>query len=251
MIRSREEKGVTDLLLVDRQMWAMEDIYKQGEHGLLKIRILIEELKEKGADTGLCDELDNEARRAIEDIVRMIDRSKNDKKIVIREFARFVEIPWGSNDTARFARVVAISMKLGEMRGKIRGVYRISWNQKHNMNITGECMTATVNVENTMISAMIALVAASEAMGIKWLAVFMDNQDMYECLKEGEFPQDRFCGHLIEEVKRIQSESRITWKMITEAYMERIEAQYGKIKHPSDQPILVPAKRVRFLDQNK
>ena len=66
----------------------MEDIYKQGEHGLLKIRILIEELKEKGADTGLCDELDNEARRAIEDIVRMIDRSKNDKKIVIREFAR-------------------------------------------------------------------------------------------------------------------------------------------------------------------
>ena len=80
------------------------------------------------------------------------------------------------------------------------------------------------------MSAMIALVTAAEAMGIKWLAVHMGDQDMYRCLKDGEYPSETFSQHLIDEVRRIQARSKTTWKMITESFMERIEAQYGLIR---------------------
>ena len=209
----------------------MEDIQKQGEHGLLKIKILIEELRDKGADKEKCDELEKECEKSVEDIVRLIESSAKERLVVIREFARFVEIPWEENDSSRYARVVAIKIGFGDMKGKYRGVYQINWNLKHYMNITGECMAANVNKENTMISAMIALITAAEAMGIKWLAVHMGDQDMYRCLKEGDYPPEKFSQHLIDEVRRIQGRSKTTWKMITESFMERIESQYGKIKH--------------------
>ena len=208
----------------------MEDIQKQGEHGLLKMRILIEELREKGADREKCDELENECEKSVEEMVRLIGRSAKDRLVVIREFARFVEIPWGENDSSQYARVVAISFGSGIYKGKYRGVYQINWNLNHSMNIIGECMSAKVNKENMLMSAMIALVTAAEAMGIKWLAVHMGDQDMYRCLKDGEYPSETFSQHLIDEVRRIQARSKTTWKMITESFMERIEAQYGLIR---------------------
>ena len=58
----------------------MEIVRKQEEHSLLKIQMLIDELRSKWTNEELLEELQIESARAVDDMIRLIGDAERQKK---------------------------------------------------------------------------------------------------------------------------------------------------------------------------
>ena len=215
----------------------METVRKQGEHSLLKINVLIEDLRNKGADSDMLDELTLESARAMDDIMRLIDDLDRKKKIHFRVFSRFVEVPFAEKDSPRYARIVAIKVEVRKIKNKIQGDYAICWSKNHPMNIRGKCMSAVVNKENTTLSALVALATAVAEMKIRALSLHIEDEMMAVKVRDGNFSSDKATQRLVKELKETRQANKIKWKIMNETYIQNIEHQYGQIRHPKDKNI--------------
>ena len=215
----------------------MEEVRKQGEHSLLKINVLIEELRNKGADAEMLDELTLESARAIDDIMRLIAELHRKKKIQFRVFARFVEVPFAEKDSPRYARIVAIKVEVRKVKNKVQGDYIICWNKNHPMNIRGKCMSAVVNKENTTLSALVALATAVAEMKIRALSLHIEDERMSVRVRDGNFSSEKSTQRLVKELKETRQANKIKWKIMNETYIQNIEHQYGQIRFPKDERI--------------
>ena len=215
----------------------MEEVRKQGEHSLLKINVLIEELRNKGADAEMLDELTLESARAIDDIMRLIAELHRKKKIQFRVFARFVEVPFAEKDSPRYARIVAIKVEVRKVKNKVQGDYIICWNKNHPMNIRGKCMSAVVNKENTTLSALVALATAVAEMKIRALSLHIEDDRMSVRVRDGNFSSEKSTQRLVKELKETRQANKIKWKIMNETYIQNIEHQYGQIRFPKDERI--------------
>ena len=72
----------------------MEIVRKQEEHSLLKIQMLIDELRSKWTNEELLEELQIESARAVDDMIRLIGDAERQKKVHVQIFASFVEAPF-------------------------------------------------------------------------------------------------------------------------------------------------------------
>ena len=217
----------------------METVRKQGEHSLIKIQMLIDELRSKGTNEEVLDELQIESARAIDDIIRLIEDAERQKKVHVRIFARFIEAPFETKKGPKYGRVAAIRVEIKKVARKIEGSYVVSWAHKHPLNIIGQCMTGKVTKENTYLSAIIAMVTAASEMKIRGLYLYAEDDKIAEHVSKGTVSAPTYNKRLATEIKRIKDKNNIAIQVIREDFLMKIEQQYGRIRHPSNEPIIM------------
>lgn len=172
-----------------------------------------------------------ETSRGMEDILLLIENLVRKKQIVIREKARFIEISSLTNEPY-YRRLVVIRVDLMVSKRGTTGEYQVLWNKKHPCNFGGECASANATLENSALTAIIAMITACAKMKLTNIAIYFENDNTKEMLQNLDNVANdpsRISPLLFQEFKKARSKKDLKITVIDEKVVKHVVTRYGKV----------------------
>ena len=207
----------------------MESVKELTHRTREKITDLLSEYKSNPNDE-IYNEIVLEVGRGMDDILLMIESHHRKKIIEIREKARFIEIS-SKSSVPMYRRLVVIKVGLMTTKRGSVGQYQVLWNKRHPLNFGGECASANATLENSALTAIIAMIAACVKMKLSNIALHFLNDSTKEMLKNLDNAgkdTSKISPFLLQEFKKARSGKGLKITVIDDTVAKHVVTRYGK-----------------------